>query len=348
MNYEYFRYLYQQSHYDEIKIIGKDLKKNNKWYHILGMILKEKQVSLYVLEVADHSFDEDCIHPYEPTPRKSMKRNIECRCEESLFMRIREFRDGEKIYQVSGASSGPLKNSDFGEAYFLFHRMMESGWQLSENSPFYDMDWDLFAVTNIELQGEFDSLPEWSENIEILVYTEQQIGFIEQPVLLECGKTEELKFCMTDNTSVQCYVNKIFIVDMWEEQEKKFADPEYKERILKHISEEEFEDMKKHCFETLEEQCPKGQCYMAVYYECDQEVSLDFYDQKYLDTVPEPKEGSCSSMAIMMRPEEKTGSHSLPLKGTVIQKPVSKDTRCIEAELFSYTKKVEQRVEKLF
>ena len=87
---------------------------------------------------------------------------------------------------------------------------------------------------------------------------------------------------------------------------------------------------------------------MAVYYECESEVSLDFYDQEYLDTVPQPREGSCSSMAIMMRPEQKTGAHGFPLKGTVIQKPVSKDTTCMKAELFSYIKKIEQKVEKLF
>ena len=248
---------------------------------------------------------------------------------------------------MAGASSGPLKNSDYGEAYFMFLRMMEAGWSLSEYSPFYDMDWDLFVVTNIELQGEFDKLPEWTEDMEALVYTEQEGGLIEQTVRLERGAEAELEFLMADGRTAHCYLNKIFIFDMWEEQEKKFADSEYRARILKHISEEEFEEMKRNCFATLEEQGLKGQCYLALYYECDQDLNLVFYDKEYLDTVPEPREGSCSSMAIMMRPEQKTGIHGFPLKGAVIQKPVSKDTVSIEAELFSYTKKIEQVVEQL-
>ena len=50
MNYQYFQHLFQQSQYDEIKIIGKDLNKKNQWYHILGMTLKNKQAHLHVLE----------------------------------------------------------------------------------------------------------------------------------------------------------------------------------------------------------------------------------------------------------------------------------------------------------
>lgn len=347
MNYQYFQHLYRQSQYDEIEIIGKDVSKKNQWYHILGMTLKNKQVSFCVLEMADSLFEEEDAYFYRCTPRSSMKRNLEHRSGESLFMRIRELGNKEQMYQVSGASSGPLKNSDYGEAYFMFLRMMEAGWSLSENSPFYDMDWDMFVVTNIELQGEFDTLPEWTEDMEALVYTEQEGGLIEQTVRLECGKEAELEFVMDDGRTAHCFLNKIFIFDMWEEQEKKFADPEYKERILKHISEEEFEEMKRNCFATLEEQGLKGQCYMALYYECDQDLNLDFYDREYLDRVPEPREGSCTSIAVMMRPEQKTGIHGLPLRGTVIQKPVSKDTVSIEAELFSYTKKIEQKVEQL-
>ena len=45
--------------------------------------------------------------------------------------------------------------------------------------------------------------------------------------------------------------------------------------------------------------------------------------------------------------EEKTGMHGLPLRGAVIQKPVPKDTVSLEAELFSYSMKMEQKIEKL-
>ena len=87
---------------------------------------------------------------------------------------------------------------------------------------------------------------------------------------------------------------------------------------------------------------------MALYYECDKELNLEFYDTEYLDTMPQPSEGNCTSMFLSVKPEEKTGIHGLPLKGAVIQKAVAKETICIEAELFSYSKRIEQKVEKLY
>ncbi|MBE5955828.1 MAG: hypothetical protein E7253_05190 [Lachnospiraceae bacterium] len=347
MNYQYFQHLYRQSLYDEIKIIGKDIKRDEGWYHILGMTLKNKQAFLCVIEMMDYTWEEEECCLEDRTPRHSMKHHMETQRRESLFLRIRELQCKDYTCRIAGASSGSIKHSDYGEAYFMFLRMVEAGWKLSEESVFYDMEWDSCSITNVELEGEYDHLPEWTEDMQALVYTKQQGGIIEQPVLLECGKTKELEFSLSDGTPAHCYINKVFVFNMWEEQEKKFADPNYKARILEHISEEEFEEMKKNCFKALEEQCPKEQCFVAIYYECNPEVNLNFYDTEYLDTIPEPREGSCSSMAVMLRPEQKTGVHGLPLKGAVIQKPVSKDTDSLEAELFSYNKKVEQKIEQL-
>jgi len=346
MNYQYFQYLYHQSLYDEIKIIGKDIKRDEGWYHILGMTLKEKKASLCVIEMMDFTLEEEC-GPEDHTPRNSMKRRIEAQRRESLFLRIRELKNENFTCRIAGASSGPIRHSDYGEIYFMFLRMVEAGWKLPEDSVFYDIEWDSYVITNVELEGEYDHLPEWTEEMQALVYAKQQGGMIEQPVLLECGKTKELEFSLSDGTLAHCYINKVFVFNMWEEQEKKFADSEYRARILQRISEEEFEEMKKNCFETLQEQCPKDLCYVALYYECDRELSLNFYDTEYLNTIPKPKEGSCSSMAVMIRPEQKTGEHGLPLKGAVFQKPVPKDTVSLEVELFSYSKKIEQIIEYL-
>ena len=347
MNFRYFQHLYENIRFDQIKVIGKDMYKNGNWYHILGMTLKEKQASLYVLELTDRFCEEEHIFHEERTPRKSLKHTMEQQGKESFFLRLRELQGDGNVWQIGGGQSGPLRNGDYGEAYFIFLAMVEAGWKLSEDSPFYDADWDSFAVTNVELQGEYEALPEWTEAMQALVHTEQRGGLIEQTILLECGKTKETVFFMEDGTKAHCYINKVFVFDMRKEQEKKFADPEYREKILQHVSEEEFEEMKKHFFETLEEQCPKGRCYIGLYYECDQEVALHFYDKEYLDCVPESKNGSATSMFITVRPEEKTGMHGLPLRGAVIQKPVPKDTVSLEAELFSYSMKMEQKIEKL-
>ena len=105
-----------------------------------------------------------------------------------------------------------------------------------------------------------------------------------------------LSFEIPDKKTAHCYINKVFVLDVWEKEEQRFADPEYIEKVLKHVSKAEFEEMKKNFFDTLEEHCPKGQCYMAFYYECDADISLNFYDKEYLDTTPKPAYGRASSI----------------------------------------------------
>ena len=72
-----------------------------------------------------------------PAAREQLKGNMESQKNNSLFMHIRELITGDNIHEVAGADSGPLKNSDYSEAYMLFLRMWQEGWRIAESSPFY-------------------------------------------------------------------------------------------------------------------------------------------------------------------------------------------------------------------
>lgn len=136
-------------------------------------------------------------------------------------------------------------------------------------------------------------------------------------------------------------------MDIWEKQEKKFSDSAYREKMLQHVSEEELERMKQHFFEVLEEHCPKGKCYMTIEYECSEDVSLNFYDREYLDTLPKPNKGSASALLMSVKPEKETGEHGYKLRGGVIQKPLDRNVKKMDAELFSYVETVQKKIEKL-
>lgn len=349
MNFEYFQGLISNAEFDEIKVIGKDIKKDNQWYHIIGMTLKDKNAALYVLEAPIYLADRHELEEpfqkfsYERTHRISLKHSMESE-NQSFFLHIREFQNGDKSYETAGAQSGALMQNDCFEAYMLFMKMNQARWKLSEDSPFYDIGWERIAVTNIELRGEFESLPEWEEDMQVLYDSIPERCPIEKPVLLECGKTMDIEFPLADGNSAVCYINKIDIIDIWASQEKRFADPEYKERMLQHISVDEFEEMKKNFYKILEEHCPRGKCFMAIEYECSEEnIGLTFYDKEYLDTVPQPSSGSCSSLMMFNKPDTETGSHGLKLRGEIIQKPLDKDVQALEAELFAYHKMVEKK-----
>ena len=354
MNFEYFQMLINQAEYDEIKVIGKDVEKDGQTYHVLGMSLKDKKASLYVLEATDYLHrnkeEEERVAPWiraERTHRESMKESMEEEREQSLFLHIREIRNGEKEVEIAGAQSGGLMQNDYFEAYILFYRMSQAGWKMTSDSPFYDVAWEYLSITNIEICGEFESLlevPEWNEDTE-LVYDTMPVRYpIEKPAFLECGKSLDIEFELEDSKKAVCYINKIELHDVWAEQEKHFADPAYRERVLQCMSGAAFEKMKEDFHKILEEHCPRGKCFMALEYECSEEnIGLHFYDKEYLDSVPKASSGSCSSLMMRNKPEKETGVHGLKLRGEMIQKPLDKDITTLDAELFSYYTMVEKK-----
>lgn len=348
MNFAFFDVVYSNAQFDAIKVIGKDIEKNGRLYHIIGMTLKEKKATVYVLEQKECSFEEEYFQ--ERTPRMDLKRNMEERQNSSFFMHIREFRALEEgkeatVYEVESAASGPMKNSDYCEAMMLFLRMCEAGWHISNDSVFYEAGWDSLVLTQIELRGELETLPDWTKEMQVQVDCIPENGVIEQSVQLECGMASEIPFYLENGTQAICYINKVYLLDVWAEEEKKFADPVYRERMLQHVSEEQLEQMKEQLFAALEPQCPRGKHYMVLEYECTEDISLAFYDKAYLDGIEKPKKGSTSVLLMRVKPDEETGTHGLKLRGCVIQKPLDAETKELEAELFSYSKMIQKSVE---
>ena len=70
-----------------------------------------------------------------------------------------------------------------------------------------------------------------------------------------------------------------------------------------------------------------------------------FYSKEYLKSCPESHSGSSSFLLMRLAPDKETGIHNLPLKGCVIQTPVSPDTYKIPAELFLYLEKQKEWTE---
>lgn len=345
MNFDFFSALYTNAEFDEIKVIGKEIEKEGRLYHIVGMTLKEKNATLYIMEFADCFSKEDMVQ--EKTHRESLKENMESQENQSFFMKIREFQSENIRFEIDGACSGPFKSSDYGEAIILFMKMRQAGWQVAEDSPFYNENWENLSITTIELRDEFETLPEWTDDMQVLIDSVPENFAIELPVLLECGKTMEIEFKLKDSSLAMCYINKIDTVDVWADGEKRFADSEYRERMMQYMTQAEFEQMKEQFFEVLSQHCPKGKHYMVIEYECNKEVGLSFYDREYLDTIEEPHEGSAAFMRMSVKPDAGTGSHGLKLRACVIQKPLDCETKALEAELFSYSEVVQKRIEKL-
>lgn len=346
MNFEFFNHIYEKSECDEVKVIGKDVIQEGKAYHLLGMTRKNKEVTVYVLEwneTMDEEVDEDIEGIYrEKTPRESMKENMREK-NNSIFFHAIELKSGGMVYETASGASGRMNNNDYSETVLLFAKMYQAGWKLSEESLFYEIPWSSMFLTEITLREEYDKLPDFSKELSISYDFIPAECAIEQPIVLKPGMEAVIPFSMEDGRTAECYINRVTAMDVWKEQEERFADPVYRERMLQHVTEEELEDMKTQVLQILEESCPKGKYYYVVEYECTQDVSLRFFDKASLDTIPEPKAGSTSALFMSAKPDKELGSHGWKLRGCVIQTPMDTETEEMEAELFSYRERTTRK-----
>lgn len=347
MNFKHFDRLLMESSYDEIRVIGKDIELDGHCAHMIGMTRKDKQARIYALELAEHSDEEATFQSItDKNHRQQLKETYENE-EDNVFLRIREFHSNGKVYEVAGANSAITEDYNMAEHMLFYLIMREHGWKMSEDSPLYGTDWGCLKMSVVELRDEMEELPDWGTELEVVVENHATTKALEIPVTLTCGETPAISFHLADGTPAECYINRICLEDVWADHERRFADEEYRNRMLEYVSMEEFQKMKQQCEEALLADCPRGKCYMIVEYECTADVAVNFYAASYLDSQPQVHSGSATSLILMHRPEAKVGTHGLKLRGCVIQTPIEQDAAFLKAELFSYTETIKKHMEKV-
>lgn len=355
MNFEQMRQAYRI--YDEVMPIGRMVELEGKAYHIVGMTRIGTQAEMYIIEHtpekgdrmengAAERFLQGCDWPktsdgkcQEQKGRHTNRMNMKIAPVECLFNNIMTIRIGELELETGSTSSGPLALNEGcavdadSESYLLFYEMMRAGWTLPENSPFVAMNWNDIWLTRMSFRTEIENLPVW-KNQDIAIKWGRRVKqhYVEKPVCLTAGEETELDFAIEDGRQGNCYINKVYPLDIWKENEERFKNPRY----LEIMSVEELEKMKEEFFRNLEQTCPRGMCYLGIEYECTLEGSLAFYDRAFLEEEARTHQGSFSVMMMLLRPDEPIGKHGLPQRGCVIQTPVSPDIRELEAELFRF------------
>jgi len=73
---------------------------------------------------------------------------------------------------------------------------------------------------------------------------------------------------------------------------------------------------------------------LAIEYECEDAVSLNFHSKQWLDSPLEYK--NSASLFVFTDTENRVGKHGKMLKMAIIQEPFPPDTVEVEAEIFSY------------
>lgn len=202
------------------------------------------------------------------------------------------------------------------------------------------------------------------ERMEASLHAERQSSFLkeirqgEQVISFRSSATGNIEngdyvqgyvlFAMEDGTKAFCYINRVYLQNLWEEQERQFADKEYRSKMLQHMSAEQLNEMKEKLDAALENFCPRGKRVFVVEYECSEDVSLKFYAKEYLDAIPKSSYGSAMMLMMHVKPDENTGKHGQKLQACVVETPVEPEETKLETELFSYTRIIPSREVQLF
>lgn len=323
MNFSFLTQCHTQ--WRDILVIGKTVVHDGKNIHIIGMTLAD-EAKLYMIEP---------YHEPEPPVLRGVRNQRRIQKESThpgfSYLSCSKVRLGETELSIRGGSAGPLQYSleDWGVIQ-VFLDMLSAGWAVPDWLA--DLDWSELALVTLDVPG-LEKLPDFSSEMSgtLTVRPDPVRHLIEKPVTLTVGKPRTLHFLDQNGSEVECHINNVTLIDVWAETEQQFNDPRYAELVTP----EQIAEIRKSCFETLAQNCPRGMCYVGVEYECSRDMSLQFYSREFLRSVPEPDHGSASIMMMRLKPDRETGSHGLPLRGCAIETPVPPDTTKLAAELFS-------------
>lgn len=328
MNFSILSYCHKK--WLDILVIGKTIERDGRKYHIIGMTLSD-EAKLYIIEPYDKQ------EPINIKGIRSHRRLLkEYEGKSCCYLHCSDFHLGSERLQIQGGNGGALEYSldDYGTIQ-IFLDMMSAGWTVPEWLK--DIDWADLQLVTLRI-ANMEKLPDYSPDMPITITHSPDFTqhILEKTVTLNVGKSRSFSFTDAYGDKVQCYINNVTLIDVWKNTEEEFSDPKLAERF----SPEQLEQARKHSYDALEQCCPKGMCYIGIKYECSKNYNLIFHCKQYLKSRPETHQGSTHLLLMRLKPDQETGTHSLPLKGCVIQTPVSPDTFKIPAELFLYHEKI--------
>jgi len=333
------RYLHEiLSRNEEIKVIGKSVKLDGVTCNVMGIVRHGMEMRLFIL-LYDESFQQR-IEEREAVERfdapgipesNRMLMHLDRRIDaNNPFQSVLKVFIGEREFRVNSTEFRRLSAQDW-EHLLIIAKFLQNGWQPNELD---DQNIDMLCLTSLILDGDDHSIPAFNENLKIrfVMRPRHVVHQVERPITLVVGGKYPDKLMFRDTTTgaehwVQ--INRVYLSDVWEEMDKVFTNP----KLQEHMTPEEINQARLDFEKKFSEVCPRGMYFPVIEYECEEDISLQFFSKAYLDAKPLHRG---SSMGFIVRPDQPTGILGLQLKATVIQEPVPANTHTIEAELFQY------------
>jgi hypothetical protein len=249
------------------------------------------------------------------------------------FQGVRKISIGKGEFEVKGWESQLLSVQDW-KSVLLLYEFLHLGWQ-PDGINLQSID-RLFLIS-MELDGEYTAIPSFGEN-PLLRFTmgPESITYpVEQPIKLVVGEEYSSKLWFQNRLNGEehwAHINRVYLMDVWAEMENSFANDELQEQM----NQQQLSRIKADFEKRLLKICPRGMCFPVIEYECEQDISLQFFSQAYLDAIPVNRN---SSMGFSVQPNQPTGKLGMKLMAAIIQEPFPENTASIDAELFQYYQK---------
>ena len=323
---------------EEIKAVGKSVKVDGVSCNVMGIVRDGMEIRLLILQY-DESFQlrieeskatallDTSSRP--ETNRMIFHNDIKINAKNPFDSVLKVFID-DREFKVDSSEHRRLNAQDW-EDILIIAQFLNYGWQPDE------MDYqniDMLFLTSLVLDGDYMSIPVSNQNPELrfVMGPCHEVHQVEKPITLVVGEDYPDRLMFWDvTTGVEHWVqiNRVYLLDMWEEADKIFSNPNFQEQMTS----EEITQIRLDFERKLLEVCPKGMCFPVIEYECEDELSLKFYTRSFLDAKPLSRS---SGMGFIIRPDQPTGALGLRLKAALIQEPFPTNTNTIEVELFQY------------
>lgn len=337
MNIRFFNEIL--THIEEIKIIGKSTKVDDVICNVMGVVRHGMEIRLLILQY-DHNFqqkiEESEATELIDTPSKLESNRSMMRSDRRIdainpFQSVSKVFIGERKFEVDFSEHQRLSTQDW-EKLMIIAKFLNHGWQPKEIDY---QNIDMLFLTSLKLVGDYISIPNFDQNPELrfVVGPHHVVHQVEKPITLDIAGDYTDKIMFQDETTGAQYwvqINRVYLADMWEEIDNSFTNP----KVIEQMTPEELNQTRTELEKKFMEICPRGMYYPVIEYECNEDISLQFYSKSYLDAKPLSRS---SGIGFTVRPDQPTGSLGLKLKVDIIQEPVLPNTKSIEIELFQYT-----------
>ena len=314
---------------DKNKLIEKFIQINGIIVHLIGIAKIEGYDELVTIHY-DETFDPlNHFSHFDGRSNRSLRKREGVKELRNPIEHIRKVLIGQTEFSVKQSQTSFIGYHDE-NCMKILDAFKKQGWK---HTNIVDENLDKMAMNRYRLEGNISGLVIKQDDIIRFTKRPTSVSYlVEQPMRLHIGEGYPERMTFTSKELCESHwvhIHRVYLMDARAEMAGAFDNPEIKKQMTPNQIEKARLDFEKE-FSNI---CPKGMLLPVVEYECEEDISLQFYTTDFLDSIP-PK--NSNGMGFIVGADQPKGKHGYRLKAAIIQEPVPADTKFIDAELFQY------------